>query len=93
MTPKRQIGLPQIQRNARNVTSRLRKMVDAIIWYAKIKIVKLTSVGCVSGRGNHTVPAGIIVIVTMKKRLKPREMLKKNRDPHYRDIYFTVIDI
>lgn len=93
MTLKRQTGLPQTQKNARNVTSRLRKMVDAIIWCAKIKIVKLTFVGCVSDRGNHMVPAGIIVIVTMKKRLKPQEMLKKNRDLHYRDIYFTAIDI
>lgn len=92
MILKRQIGLQQTQKNAQNVTSLSKKMVAVIIWCAKIKIVKLTFVGCVLDHGNHMVQAGIIVTVMMKKKLKQHEMLKKNRDLHYKDIYSIVID-
>lgn len=92
MTLKHRIGSLRTQKNVQSATSSLRRMVDVTTWCVKIKIVKLISVGCVLDLGNRTVPVGIIVIVTTKKRLKPQETLKKNQDPRYKDTYFIAID-
>jgi len=71
----------------------LKKMVAVIIWFARIRIVKLNFVGYVLDLGNHMVLAGIIVTVMMKRKLKWLGMHKKNPDQLYRDIYFIAIDI
>lgn len=71
----------------------LRKMVVAIIWYAKIKTVKLTFVGYALVLGNHMDLAGIIVIVMTKKKPKQRELLKINQGLPCNAICFIAIGI
>jgi hypothetical protein len=65
-------------------------MVAAIIWCARIRIVRLTFVGFVLGRGNNMAHLGITAIA-MRRRPRQPEVRRRGHELHFSDICSTAM--